>query len=290
MTTVSSEAAISVDVYCPRCGYNLRGLTGGICPECGDDVSAVRSARSVIPWTYRKAKSEARRPFRLAPTASLMFVKTAWMAMFARRRLCVEISREASFADARAFRRWVVGLAWLPFLGAGALLVLNCLAGTWRRATWIDDIAREIWPVAVLVVGALLGLAAMTGLPSYWFHPKDTPVRFQNRAIALSYYACAPLAFFVVPSALQATAQLFSSVERVSILASGLAIAVTLFVLFEWWYGVVAMLRILMPQHRRRMWSAALLLPLLWPLVFVLCVAWVCLLVFYPVYVWSSLS
>lgn len=290
MTTASSEAAISVDVFCPRCGYNLRGLTGGTCPECGDDVSAVHSARSVIPWTYRKTKSEPRRTFRLAPSASLAFFRTAWMAMFARRRLCLEISREASFADARAFRRWVVGLAWLPFLGAGMIFAISRPGKGVVGATWIDDIASEVWPVAVLVVGALLGLAAMTGLPSYWFHPKDTPVRFQNRAIALSYYACAPLGFVLVPVALLFAGAVLWELDGPSIIAVGLAIAVTLFVLFEWWYGVVAMLRILMPQHPRRMWSAALLLPLLWPLVFVLCVAWVCVLVFYPVYVWSSLS
>jgi hypothetical protein len=26
------------DTPCPRCGYNLRGLTGGRCPECGDEL------------------------------------------------------------------------------------------------------------------------------------------------------------------------------------------------------------------------------------------------------------
>lgn len=26
------------DLPCPRCGYNLRGLTGGRCPECGDPL------------------------------------------------------------------------------------------------------------------------------------------------------------------------------------------------------------------------------------------------------------
>ncbi len=27
------------DAPCPRCGYNLRGNTAGICPECGDRVT-----------------------------------------------------------------------------------------------------------------------------------------------------------------------------------------------------------------------------------------------------------
>ena len=27
------------DVSCPSCGYNLRGLTGSSCPECGDAIS-----------------------------------------------------------------------------------------------------------------------------------------------------------------------------------------------------------------------------------------------------------
>lgn len=33
------------DIHCPRCGYNLRSLTGGRCPECGTRlVLAVREA------------------------------------------------------------------------------------------------------------------------------------------------------------------------------------------------------------------------------------------------------
>jgi hypothetical protein len=27
------------DVPCPRCGYNLRGLSGRRCPECGDELT-----------------------------------------------------------------------------------------------------------------------------------------------------------------------------------------------------------------------------------------------------------
>jgi hypothetical protein len=26
------------DVACPGCGYNLRDLTGGVCPECGQEI------------------------------------------------------------------------------------------------------------------------------------------------------------------------------------------------------------------------------------------------------------
>lgn len=33
-----SEYLAERDTPCPRCGYNLRGLTGGHCPECGDEL------------------------------------------------------------------------------------------------------------------------------------------------------------------------------------------------------------------------------------------------------------
>ncbi len=44
----------------------------------------------------------------------------------------------------------------------------------------------------------LLSIYAITGLPSYSFHPPQLPIRRQNRATALSYYTAAPLALFSV--------------------------------------------------------------------------------------------
>ena len=42
------QLEIGVDIFCPDCGYNLRGLLGDVCPECGGDIAEVRSAQSSI--------------------------------------------------------------------------------------------------------------------------------------------------------------------------------------------------------------------------------------------------
>ena len=48
-------------------------------------------------------------------------------------------------------------------------------------------------------------LVLVTGVASYWFHPKSIPVVRQNRTIALSYYGCAaalvsvPAVAFIAP-------------------------------------------------------------------------------------------
>ena len=39
------------DVQCPRCGYNLRGITSGRCPECGDPLEL----RVGLVWPKQKA-------------------------------------------------------------------------------------------------------------------------------------------------------------------------------------------------------------------------------------------
>jgi hypothetical protein len=45
----------------------------------------------------------------------------------------------------------------------------------------------------ILPVCIWLFVFAAAGAPSYWFHPRRLPVIKQNRAVALSHYACAPL-------------------------------------------------------------------------------------------------
>ena len=61
--------------------------------------------------------------------------------------------------------------------------------------------ASDPWLAIGFHVAAILGLAVLTGVPSYFFHPRRLPVEFQNRSVALSYYARAarraPLVYFL---------------------------------------------------------------------------------------------
>jgi hypothetical protein len=53
--------------------------------------------------------------------------------------------------------------------------------------------------IGTLPLALGIWLFFVTGIGSYWFHPKSLSIVRQNRAVALSYYACGPLAYLPVP-------------------------------------------------------------------------------------------
>jgi hypothetical protein len=66
----------------------------------------------------------------------------------------------------------------------------------------------------VLPLCLVLLLLLISGLPSYWFHPRSISVTRQNRAIALSYYTSAPLLLLPI-AALGAALDSFGDWESV---------------------------------------------------------------------------
>lgn len=185
-----AESEIHGDLFCQECGYNLRGLTSNRCPECGCSVDALRSEVSCLPWVYRDTIGRMR-----------AYWQTVCFVMFRHKRFCEEVSRPVDYADAQRFR-WVTVLhVYLPILAATILLYFLFWL-TPSEDSSLNQVFREVWPVVMIHVCILLFLAAATGVPSYFFHPRDISVEQQNRAIALSYYACAALAW--TPLALMA--------------------------------------------------------------------------------------
>ena len=207
------------DVVCPQCGYDLRG-TGGEggtrrCPECGLEIDGQGGRVTRIPWAYRRTMGRL--------TA---YRRTAWLATVSPARLAAEADGPVAYRDALRFRLLTCLLATLPV----ATLILGMMAW-YGSAGFINVVSEEAlrdlmfadgpngprrwflgvampWeagatfpPQLPLVLPATLFLAAVlvTGVASYAFHPRRLPVVRQNRAVALSHYACAPLAFLWVP-------------------------------------------------------------------------------------------
>lgn len=173
-TSASAGAlGLAADYLCPSCAYNLRGLVVERCPECGEPFDPAKLSDTQIPWAHRRSIGRTR-----------AYWKTVVWVMRRRGRLADELTHPLSYRDSQSFR-WITILhCWLPFL-------LASLAGD-----WLDD----VWLGVSFHVGCVLTLAVLTGVPSYFFHPRHLPVEQQNRAIVLSYYACAPLAW--TPAAL----------------------------------------------------------------------------------------
>jgi hypothetical protein len=183
-------------LVCPECGYDLRGIGSGQCPECGLAIDRAGMSVARIPWAHRN---------------SLGWFKAYWrtnlLVIFRPKRLAEEIARPVSFADAKRFRQVTVFLAWLPML----ITCVTVVVMAWGNATAGLHIptARLGWflEAGTFIAGLLalwLALLMISGVGSYFYHPASLPIKQQNRAIALSYYTCAPLAWMWVPVALGA--------------------------------------------------------------------------------------
>lgn len=256
MATESQRPAIDDDLFCQTCSYNLRALTGDVCPECGGSLAGVRSGVCNIPWVHRKELGWWR-----------AYWKTVFFVMFRQRQFAEEMARPVSYRDSQLFRWVTVGLAYLSAPIASLLLMVLPL----NRNELLYTVRTTWWLSLSLQVGYAFFLAAVTGVPSYFFHPAAVPIRQQNRAVALSYYTCAPLAFAVLPvgfilGVLSITNSPANSVgiwlERRSIdlLCMFLAVVFGAGVLVGWWFGLNRLARRVLPQlpHRPALVSIAI--------------------------------
>jgi hypothetical protein len=208
-----SDGAVSddVDLFCPGCGYHLRGIEGiDRCPECGLAIDRAGVARSLVPWAHRRHIGRFR-----------AYWRTVWLATLHPRKLAAESARRVEYRDARRFRYVTAVLAAAPVV-VGMVVAMIAYGGSgffsvvapsaipgWAMygppSPAVDvlvpwESGMTFYPVAPLAV--LLLCVLVTGVHTYWFHPKRLPVVRQNRAIALAYYGCAPLALSPVPALL----------------------------------------------------------------------------------------
>jgi len=190
MTSVDSSITSTAELICPECGYDLRQLSSDRCPECGQPIDRSVLGESIIPWIHRHKIGRYR-----------AFWRTVNLATFHPKYLAREMSRPARFEDAVKFRRMVVLHALVPLGLIGTAAYIYFLRGM-SFATgglWVSsDVPGSCFQIGGLVVGWLclaMFLFGISGAASYWFHPRSISMVRQNRAVALSYYACAPIAY-----------------------------------------------------------------------------------------------
>ncbi len=229
-------SAIEQDAYCLSCGYNLRGLVQNRCPECGNEFDRAKVTASQLPWAYRRHIGRLR-----------AYWKTVGMVMFRPERFCRERAYPVSYSDAQRFR-------WISVLHIYLTVVLVSIF--WPDMLWVSD----LWLAAALYLSVFLILAAITGVPSYFFHPRSLPIEQQNRAVALSYYCCAPLAW---TPGLFLVGFLLGGIRVEAGAAVALAGGLLLQVIPWWWY-LVKLSRCIMPEGSRRPVVTAVAVPILW--------------------------
>lgn len=126
------------DIACPGCGYNLRGLPGDACPECGKPVELAR-VRS------RRSRHPADRSFACGVGVALAAI-VGWV-----------IAIVMSASDPM----WMIAL-WVPGAMLVALIVLVCVwtgaLRAWGRTskTWAFVNASFPWLMGVVSFMLLL--------------------------------------------------------------------------------------------------------------------------------------
>src|SRR3954452_7751839 len=81
-----------IGLFCPDCGYDLRGIASERCPECGWVIDRTLLGASAIPWVGRERIGRWR-----------AYWRTVWMATFSNKRLAMESVRPIEWRDARRF-------------------------------------------------------------------------------------------------------------------------------------------------------------------------------------------
>jgi hypothetical protein len=230
---------IAIDLHCPDCGYNLRGLTGDCCPECGQSTDFVRASGSNIPWGHRHEIGRF-----------LAYWRTVWMVCFRFKTFCQEIARDVGYADAQSFRWVTLSHACLPLLPVFVLLAAD---------------GMPVPPLTAIGVGLLLLMVFATGMPSYYFDCRDLPTAQRNNAIAMSYYCAGPVAWTILallPSA--AVEWLRNVAPTIAPKLGSLTLIVPLVALTFWWARLLRLMSRTMPNRPRRKIALALALPALW--------------------------
>ncbi len=193
--TSTDESSDLLELYCPGCGYDLRGIDSERCPECGQTIDRSTLGRSIIPWVQRARLGTCR-----------AFWRTVWMATSDPRQFGKEMSCPARLSDARKFRWMVVAHMVLALVVLLVLEVVVPFAGSpfslanlryyvlWSWADLMGSVAQLLL-ILVSAALAIIGLYAITGVASFFFAPFRLSVVQQNRAIAISYYSSAPMVF-----------------------------------------------------------------------------------------------
>jgi hypothetical protein len=219
--TSQPSAALVGDepIFCPGCGFDLRGTSSGRCGECGLEVDREALRVSGIPWAHRAKMGRVR-----------TYLKTVWQVTIGSKRLRYESAKPQELADGRSFGRVTAALlatvllatffmaiwkneGW-SFLGVQPENPFRRLSGRSPQAAlwyWQDTVVpwstgatlRPVLPVCLLLFAMYLSGAQRLLFRASSFTANQTP-----RGGGLGWY-CAAALTFLLPAAACAIGAIF---------------------------------------------------------------------------------
>ena len=194
------------ELFCPACGYDLRGTSSDRCSECGEVINRDNLAVSRLPWTHRRHLGCVRAWWR-----------TVLLVTFKPKSLAAEVARPVSLPDARRFRiitALLVGMLMAIILagvilligGTGMLALLHLYNLTNARwPGWTLDLVLP-WNVGVfflpvLPIGVVITFILIGGVAHLIFRRRDMPPERQERAAAIGEYTSGMLIWLPLPIA-----------------------------------------------------------------------------------------
>lgn len=259
MTTKSSQKTATHDdspasfLVCQECGYSLRGIASNRCPECGCDVTRLRSRQSLIPWVRRSELGVFR-----------AYWLTVFWVSFKYKRFCEEVSRDVNYRDAQRFRLITVTLVYLAVMA----VTVDWYVRNWPNLfsdRLLNDAFKQIWPMALVHLLVWLYLLAATAAPGYFLDRLDIGIPARNSAIAMSYYTLGALAW----TPLNVGILLWVARPKLnqSLLSMGVMLMAISFIalsVLDWWLNLIRTMKRVMPHQPGRAAVAGVLIPILW--------------------------
>lgn len=236
--------------------------------------------QSIIPWAQRH---------RIGAVGA--YWKTVWLASFRPRQLADAVHEPVSYSDAQRFR-WTT-VAWAAAISSAAAVLALGLSATSRPGARQEDFLNFTRSATLItVIGSnILFFSIASGIGSYFFHPRRIPISQQNRAVALSYYGCAPLAWLPLVSLLLLAGIWYQrlggnlSTTTLHTAAAGL----TLSFVFDFWKSIVTLYCKTTHPSRSRCILFGLLFPVIIAVIALACLAIALTIGLYPL-IRASLS
>ena len=258
-STELKSAHPDAPLLCGGCGHNLYGASGR-CPECGRAFDPNRLIGELIPWEQRKYAGYVR-----------TYIRTAYLATIRPWEIARHAKHPVSYRSARLFRRITAVIGFVPLLIIGLILLPQ------MPRVQGDDWEQIFspWSFGAAMLGLLGGLLAAASVTSWFFHRRTMPLQRRGRAVAVSCYACAPLAAVPLLTAIWAIAITLSSLAHaqpsapVFVLwqiqsAPWLVPALSVFVWLPCVHSALVMMRVSTQCGVAKLIVAAVLLPVAW--------------------------